>query len=155
MANKRGKKKNQASLVKIPKHQRDPRISKHPKSQSSNTGHLSVHWSFDIFDDKAWHDNHHKEKTFRELVKPMRDYGRRTWSEIEADRKRDHSVPRKDLCQEAQERLEYLRQDDVDELWRFRFTGIFRIWGIREGRLFKVLWLDPQHKICPSKKKHT
>jgi hypothetical protein len=48
-----------------------------------------------------------------------------------------------------------LRHDDFDELWRFRFDGLHRLWGLRLDDWFYALWWDPEHKVCPSTLKHT
>jgi hypothetical protein len=85
----------------------------------------------------------------------MRDYERRTWAEIIANSRRDHTVPVDHLVKEARDRLVYLNQDDVDELWRLRFEGEQRIWGIKHGPLFRVLWWDPLHRVCPARKRRT
>lgn len=57
------------------------------------------------------------------------------------------------MISEAQTRLEELKLDDEEELFRFRLDGTARVWGIREGRVFKILWWDPEHEICPSNKR--
>ena len=75
-----------------------------------------------------------------------------TWADV---KKRDHPIERNKIITEAQQRLEELQRDDVDELWRLRFTGQQRLWGIRNQRVFRILWWDPEHKICPTTKKHT
>lgn len=77
-----------------------------------------------------------------------------TWAQIEQNKKNNHSVSVEDFVSAAQARIEEL-QLDVDELFRFRFTGTQRLWGIRDRERFKILWWDPDHKVCPSKKKHT
>ena len=59
------------------------------------------------------------------------------------------------LCKEAQNRLIELRFDDLDELWEFRLSGKERIWGTRFGAVIDLIWWDPNHEVCPSKKKHT
>jgi len=60
------------------------------------------------------------------------------------------AIPVGDLCAAAQDRLAELRQDDRDELWEIRITSEARLWGIREGDRFYLLWWDPEHEVCPS-----
>lgn len=79
----------------------------------------------------------------------------RTWSDIERSQDRDHPIECYRLEKFAQDRLTRLQLDDNDELWSIRFNGRCRLWGIREGSLLQILWLDPQHEVCPSHKKHT
>lgn len=76
-----------------------------------------------------------------------------TWQAL-----RDHGshlidVPQ--LISDAQKRLHEIAQDDVDQLYSLRLSGIKRVWGIKENNILWMLWWDPFHSICPSAKKHT
>jgi len=135
-----------------PKQVFNPQIAKIPRTDPSiSTAKQTVHWSFAIFDNMLWHDDVSKEEVFVKVADHMKAYEGRTWAEIETQNaKHDHPVPVKNLTAKAQARLQALKQDDVEKLWRFRFSNLQRIWGIRDGRLFKVIWWDPEHKICPS-----
>jgi len=138
---------------KLPKHIVPIAPQKVPKDRYESTTHLPVLWSFILFDGTIeWHDQSHREESFRKVAKHMKDYEGLTWGEIE---QRDHPIAKNQLIRDAQRRLRTIQQDDIDELWRFRFDARRRIWGIRDGRVFKVLWWDPQHKIRPSRLKHT
>lgn len=44
-------------------------------------------------------------------------------------------------------------QDCTDLLWTFRKSGKHRVWGILIDDVFFLLWNDPEHKICPSRKR--
>lgn len=63
-----------------------------------------------------------------------------------------HAIESWKLCKEAKDRLEFLKLDDFDELYSLRLTGTQRIWCIREGgtNVMRVLWWDPDHRVCPS-----
>lgn len=141
---------------KIPKQESEPYPQKIPKIHPVSFEDQTVHWSFAVFDGSVdWHDQQHKEETFRYVAGRMRTYESMTWRQIKSRGDYNHAVPTNKIIPQAQKRLRQINQDDVDELWRFRFDAKRRIWGIRDGRLFKVLWWDPQHKICPSRLKHT
>jgi len=142
---------------KQPKRKFEPNPQQLPKTAvKQGTGDLTVHWSFAIFDSgKLWWDETHEHDPFVDIAQHMRSFEGKNWSDIERQRKHDHPVQLSRLVREAQNRLEELKLDDIESLWRFRFTGERRIWGIRDGRLFKVLWWDPEHKVCPSTLKHT
>lgn len=75
------------------------------------------------------------------------------WSEIKSHQ--SHTVTVSTISNEAQKRLRDIQQDDIDELFSLRLSGTERIWGIRDGRVFYVLWWDPEHTVCPAHKKHT
>lgn len=76
-----------------------------------------------------------------------------TWAQIPSTG--SHPIPISDLSKEAQARLRELRIDDVDELYSLRLAGRPRCWGIRRGEVLELLWWDPEHRVCPSHKKHT
>ncbi len=67
-----------------------------------------------------------------------------------------HSISPKSLCRQAQKRLAKLDFEEyADVLFSIRLKGKLRVYSIRQGREMFVLWLDPEHQVCPSKKKHT
>jgi hypothetical protein len=59
------------------------------------------------------------------------------------------------LCPQAQKRLEEIELDDLDGLWELHLSGKVRIWGHRVEHVFYLVWWDPEHTVCPSRKKHT
>lgn len=88
----------------------------------------------------------------------MDEMSRLTWSEILAqttggkDRhKKHHSQPWDSLCDEAQNRWIEIERTE-DDLFRFRVGGRARIWGVRQGATFFVVWWDAEHQIYPTEK---
>ncbi|KIR64953.1 hypothetical protein TK50_05265 [Micromonospora haikouensis] len=82
-----------------------------------------------------------------------------TWGEIMAQmtgpshkrHKKHHSYPIDSVGATAQARLTHLHLDEVtDELFRFRLSGVKRLWGFRADEVFHVLWWDPDHQVCPT-----
>lgn len=113
-------------------------------------------FSFALFDRQfRLSDGFSESDGIYEIGEKLKSYESRRWSEFTQSKKRDHSVPVHRLITDARKRLVELRQDDLDELWRFRFGAKQRLWGIRRGSRFLVLWWDPEHMVCPSQKKHT
>lgn len=79
-----------------------------------------------------------------------------TWREILMDaKKQNHFVSISDLSSQAQAHLKNTGQDDIDQLVSLRLTGTQRVWGIWEKGVLNLLWWDPYHQVCSSKKKHT
>lgn len=74
-----------------------------------------------------------------------------TWNEIfsaTGGRQRgnnNHPVKVADLSKKAKARLRDIRLDDIEELISLRVTNVVRVYGIRDGRAFQLLWYDPQH----------
>lgn len=79
-----------------------------------------------------------------------------TWANIEAQRsgprRRHHDQPVASICKAAQVRLGDVRFDEVvdEEIFRFRLTGVKRLWGFRHGRVFHAVWWDPDHQVYPT-----
>ncbi len=143
---------------KRPKWAQIPDTTKTPKTASDTDWRKSsVLWSFSIFDAYDWRNDHEREfhEAFCDVLCHLKSCEGRTWAEIEANRKRDHAIPISGIIPESRRRLEQLHLEDVDELWRLRFEGRMRIWGIRDRRMLKVIWWDPHHNVCPSELKNT
>lgn len=135
-----------------------PRVLQQPSGRSSRSilspddanGQTPV-WSIAIFDAAGpWGRGQPSETTLWSQIFPkLRNYESMTWGEIYRNKKRDHSVAVSGIVKVARERLVTLKLDDLDELFRFRLSGTMRVWGIREGRVFRILWWDPDHEVWP------
>ena len=103
----------------------------------------------EMVDPFGWHQIHGNKLT--DLREKLGHFESMTWSEILIrDKRRNHFIPRKDICKAAQDRLVSMRQDDVDELVSLRLSGPERVWGILDGDILRVVWWDPEHRVCPS-----
>jgi hypothetical protein len=143
---------------KIPKYQGHPSSAKTPRIETQiDPQRMRVHWSFEYFDKPFRLDTTRleDEDPFIEIAHHMRSFEGRTWAQIESRADHDHAVSCDKMVRKAQNRLKEIKLDDNSELWRFRFSGKRRIWGIRQRNLFKVIWSDPEHLICPSEMRHT
>ena len=133
---------------------KQPRAKFEPESTLAQTpcwqlGHLDL--------DGEWGWKHLDAPTLiDELHDKLRNFETMKWSEIlsAAGGRRQgtnsHAIPIDELCREAQQRLASLGYEDIDELFSLRLSGTCRLWGIREGRVLRVIWYDPEHQICPS-----
>jgi hypothetical protein len=71
-----------------------------------------------------------------------------------------HPIKLEDLSKQAQDTLAFISLEDIEEVMSIRLEGIVRLYGIRSGRILKLLWFDPWHgeddrAVCPSKRQHT
>jgi hypothetical protein len=89
-----------------------------------------------------------------EVLGKLKSFESMTWEEIDGPTG-SHGVEVGKLSRDAQERLVRIHQDDVDQLFSLRISGRRRVWGIMDEHVFRVLWWDPEHQVCPSAKKHT
>ena len=87
------------------------------------------------------------------ILQKLHSFDSMTWGEIEGHD--HHAIPLEKLSKKANEQLQLIKQDDIDEIFSFHFSGKQRIIGIRDRGIVRLLWWDPKHEVCPSVKKHT
>jgi len=81
-----------------------------------------------------------------------------TWAEIlKASGGRTHGTNHHNIelsrcSKEAQKRLQELKSDDVDELFSLRINATTRLFGIKEGRVLRFIWHDPDHSVYQVKR---
>lgn len=145
------KRKKPATQAAPPPSDKVPRIAKEARSDTS-----IVSWQFSALDeDGPWGWNTVDAATISTSVLPrIKAFETMTWADIEG-KTGSHFIDVYEIIPNAQRRLSDIGQDDVDCLFSLRLQGRQRIWGIRDRNIFKVLWWDPEHAICPSVKKHT
>lgn len=82
-----------------------------------------------------------------------------SWGEIEQHRtggrtahKKHHSQEISSLAPAAQADAAKAKLGETfgDEMFRFRLGGEQRLWGFRDGRVFHVIWWDPDHDVYPT-----
>lgn len=106
--------------------------------------------------DGPWHWSAISDSKWREIIQKLAVWEKKTWVQVlSEDPSTQHPVAIAKLIKPARTRLQELKLDDLDELFRFRLTGRERLWGVRLDNVFYSLWWDPKHEICPSNKRHT
>jgi hypothetical protein len=93
------------------------------------------------------------EDKVKDVVRKFKEFDSMTWAELKG--KDHHNIPVTNISKDARKRLVEIKRDDIDTLFSIRLCGVERIIGVREGDVFNILWWDPFHLVCPSKKKHT
>jgi hypothetical protein len=145
-------------MTKKPRQKQHPAVGKRPLSRDDLTSSSQRNpvWKIGLFDAHGpWGRNTIALAVlWDEIFEKLKNYESMTWADIVGDKKRNHSVPVANLIKQARDRLEEIRIE-VDELFRFRLTGKMRVWGVRVGEVFHILWWDPDHVICPSELRHT
>ena len=96
----------------------------------------------------------------KKILQFLEDMSRLTWGEIDQHRtggnsrhKKHHSQEVKSLCREAQRRFPecFSKDEEIpDQVYRFRFGGTERLWGIRVQGRFEMIWFDRNHKVYPT-----
>lgn len=88
------------------------------------------------------------------IIRTLGNYESMKWSDIE---QKSHcgSIDMTKLSNKAQNRLNKLELDDNEKLFKLVINGKKRLWGIRDGNKFNVLWYDPNHKVYPVELRNT
>jgi hypothetical protein len=94
------------------------------------------------------------ENLVRSVVPKLHDYESMSWADVEGP-SGSHSILYDGLCPEAQERLKVIGHGELESLFSVRISSERRVWGIKDLAILRVLWWDPEHSVCPSKKKNT
>lgn len=149
-----GKKK--PKLLSTPTNEKVPKVAINPDN------YLSTYpsWNFSLCDTE-----HEKWKIGaieldEDLLDKLKSFEKITWGDLmRASGGRSygtnhHFIKIEDLVREAQLRLENLKIME-DSLFSIRLNGQSRLFGILRSGIFSLLWLDRNHEICISKKKHT
>lgn len=126
----------------------------HPVT-SSNCDNPSWRLSrLEMVDPFGWHNI--KTSQLHYVRERLQNFESMTWNQIIVEgKKHNHTVKTSSIAKTARDRLKDLRLDEVDELVSLKLSGEERVWGIRQGSALLLLWWDPLHKVCPSRKKHT
>lgn len=141
-------------MSKTPKAKHLPVQDKTPRKAGfdENPMRLRPAWRFgrmEYCDPWGWHE------VDEEMMFNVRDrlisFESMPWGDIIRDTG-SHPVRIDRLVKDAQERLDALRLDDLEELFSLRITGVRRVWGIMEHNVLILLWWDPEHEVCPSLK---
>ena len=90
---------------------------------------------------------------FREVIPRLHNLESNTWHTLHMTGSHPISVDK--ICKLAHDRLHEIGKTQCENLYSLRLTGRERIWGIKIGYVFHLLWWDPGHQICPSPLKHT
>lgn len=142
---------------KKPSRSSDPPLGKVPRGghKADDIPRQYFKWRLDRVDlDGPWAFNQIDiNHLLTEVIPKLHEFETMTWAEIDGPTG-SHFIRCSELTKLAQDRQNQVASD-VDELFSLRLTGPQRIWGVRDVATLRILWWDPQHEVCPSKKKNT
>ncbi len=137
--------------IKLPPQRDDAprRASKVPDQDASSA---RICWRFNLADTEgSWAIT---PVSWPEVIGHLRQFESMTVHDLFAaggDMGKDYSLERGFPQDEANRRWQALGLDDQDRVSRLRHGGLIRIYGLRVGNVFHVLWWDPEHEIWPSR----
>lgn len=146
------RKKNKEPKAKVsPLERKVPRVAAPPPTFRG--GILS--WRFNAADKNgpfAW-SNLTNGDEFMAVIQKLTDI--EPMSENDQQSKGCHFIQVEKLSRPAQDRLQVLQLDDLDEIYSIRLSGRGRVFCVHRPEYMRVLWFDPNHEVCPSIKKYT
>lgn len=95
------------------------------------------------------------------ILKRLSSFEGQTWKEIFSDTSgrngntKHHQIETYKIIKEAQERLTGIGMGQYDTLYSMSISGKIRMWGVISQGVFMIIWIDRNHEICPSHKRHT
>ncbi len=147
----------------------DPEKAKQGRGKDTESpDQEKIAWAFGAMDkdgDWGWRTQA-SAAWWKELLPKLQNFETMTWIQImqaAGGRRRGnnhHPVSVEDLTPQARKRLSQIKQNDVEKLFSLRLDGTKRIYGIRDRRVLKMLWYDPNHgnnamAVCPANKIRT
>ena len=143
--------KTSRSAKKVQGKKKKPRIETDPSANDLKT--LLI--SFSIVER---HGKYGFEKLFCkeklwEIIDKTKEMEKLTWEQL--GQNGSHNVSTENFCKEARQELRRIGLGDLEEMYSLRFSAKERIYGLKENRVLKIMWWDPNHAIYPVKKKNT
>lgn len=116
-------------------------------------------WRFGRFDAscEAWGMNTLRNNLIQ-VIDGLKSYEDLTWQQIVSaphDKKgksKNHTVGIEGLTNAAKKRLSRINEDDVPSIFSLRLNNLFRIIGILQDEIMYILWIDPNHEVCATKR---
>ena len=132
------------------------------RRMGSSENELSI-WRFDRIDrnGKFAFDIGRSDFQHKEFLDKLISYSSMTWGEIrnqthDGGKSKHHFLSFDSLSKSAQDRILALHmEEDMDRIYSFTLQNKLRIIGLRDNSEFHVLWYDPTHEVCISKKRNT
>lgn len=118
----------------------------------SGSDNQTVVWGISTFDlDGPWGLGALKEVDWNAVLGHMRSFETMTWAEIlrasggRREGNNNHPIPVGELTTAAQKRITAIQLEDIETVFSLRCMATVRLYGIRDQRVCKLLWLDPWH----------
>ncbi len=145
---------------KKPKNNVNPLSYKKPKIYTDPSVYLSRNpsWQFSLSDKKHDKWKFDVDRFDFEIMSKLESFETMTWADImkaSGGRNRgtnNHFIDVSDLSKQARDRLEELKIYD-EKIFSLRLKGKLRIFGILTNGVFKIIWRDDNHEVCPMKNK--
>ena len=134
-----------------------PHVEKQPKIAAIHDEDGPISWRVGDMDlDGPWSWGAILAADVEDVRRNLSEIERLTWGvACSGWRPRVKAIRTSQMPSRTRKRLLDTSRDDTDFLHEIHVSGEQRVWGIRRGSVFSLLWWDPRHTVYPSTKKNT
>ena len=132
-------------------------LSKQPNSDDKSV----ILWSFNRIDRNGIFafDISRKDFDLKDFLTKLLTFSTITWSDLQPPdgrKSRHHSLSPSPFSKDAQERIKSMQlEEETDSFYSLALNGQTRLIGVRNGKVFQVIWYDSKHEFAPSILKST
>lgn len=92
----------------------------------------------------------------KKVIPTLHDNESCTWAQLGGGSRHNHFISVDVIDAVARKRLEKVWMEDLpDKLVSLHIAGKTRVWGVRQGRICRLLWWDPEHTVYKVEKLRT
>lgn len=116
---------------------------------------LPIGWNFSRMETSSGCEWRCTFKRLNKFSKRLLSFEGKSFKDIEAEPGSSHSWPNTEKLHEELQQLIAKWNIDQESLWQLELDGRTRLFGVRHHNIFKVMWLDLNHRAYKVPKKHT
>lgn len=154
----------------VDKQHRNPKTGASPQERQIRLGGdpeslevQTIAWQFHRMDDdhEQWGWDLLRAPQWKQVLIHLKHFEGLTWAKIKeaaggkTHGTNNHSLKITELNSSARKRIQYLHLEQYDTIFSLRMAATIRIYGIRDGRVMRLLWYDPVHGtkngVCPTR----
>jgi hypothetical protein len=138
---------------------RHPKVGAAPAERQIKTGgdpesfdKETIAWQFHRMDVDHQHWGWNlPANQWREILKSLKVFEGLTWAKLKETSggrrhgTNHHSLGIEELSINAKNRIVELGLEQYDKIFSLRMAATLRLYGIREGRVMRLIWRDPHH----------
>ena len=109
-------------------------------------------WAFSRCDLRGcrWSWEHVNGETLVQIIDRLKGHESLAWKQILLEKSNGSiEISHPKIDGDAKQRLVDLGLGNFDAIWKLRVDGPGRVWGVRKGRTFHIVWWDPEHTVYP------
>lgn len=133
-----------------PTDQKKPRIPSEAWAQQLFRWRINDNYIDMEHDEWGWGDVSISD-FFEILKESLQKYEDMSWEAL-LNRSSCHPLPVHKATRRARDRFVAICPD-VATLHQVDFSKLGRVWGVKTGQYFQLVWHDPHHTVCPTRKR--